>query len=227
MFSLPGGHPQGRVMGGGKAVCGRAKVVSPIDEATALKDVRTNFPTGVIACLALAVSLVASSAVAAEGEMPAGTTNIAPVLGDQITLPQFIPDPLEHGGKRDTSFALASLDAPLVDPGFAKLEAKPREGGKLGRTLQYLQGNAAGYWGAPAGASAEEGQRGLASDLDVIFPKLRAVWEGADPNALFRSYYSVLPPNKSFFRAWVLAIFIALFIGFWAYLNVAALLDGS
>jgi hypothetical protein len=76
-----------------------------------------------------------------------------------------------------------------------------------------------GYWGDPASADASLGEKDLLECLDDVFPKLRAVWEGSNPNALFRSWYSILPPNKSFFHAWILAFSIVMSIIFWALLT--------
>ncbi len=95
MISPPGEPTPGRVSSGGQAVSGRArrtKDVARLEEATASRAVGAGVLPGVIARLALALSLGAS---AAAGQMPAGMTNIGPVIGDSITLPQYIPDPLE------------------------------------------------------------------------------------------------------------------------------------
>jgi hypothetical protein len=45
------------------------------------------------------------------------------------------------------------------------------------------------------------------------------VWEGSNPNMIFRSYYSVLPPNWSFFQAWVLSGLILLLMVIWMFLT--------
>ena len=54
-------------------------------------------------------------------------------------------------------------------------------------------------------------------------PKLRAVWEGANPEGLFRSWYSLFPTNKSFFKAWVAIILLAVLLAFWVYVVFEAL----
>jgi creatinine amidohydrolase len=114
----------------------------------------------------------------------------------------FWPDALEHGGARDTSVAITMGVHPELDPGT--LPEVKRMDRWFDRVLKRALGKAGGYWGAPARATPEQGQRELQERLGDIFPKLRAVWEGSDPNMMFRSYYSVLPPNWSFFKAWLL-----------------------
>jgi creatinine amidohydrolase len=130
----------------------------------------------------------------------------------------FRSDPEEHGGKRDTSVALAILPD-QVDVSYSSLPDLSREPSSWIRHWKFRRGRLFGYWGSPADANRAHGENEMLQVLERVFPKLRAVWEGANPNSLFRSWYSILPPNKSFFKAWVLALtVIALFI-VWEYLN--------
>ncbi|MCM2324650.1 MAG: creatininase family protein, partial [Oligoflexia bacterium] len=125
------------------------------------------------------------------------------------------PDPLEHGGARDTSVAQA-LGLALPPAGLPP--DRPRLGSWFGRSVSRWMRNLSGYWGTPSTASAAQGEAALNGTVERIFPKLRAVWEGSNPNQLFRSWYSLLPPNKSFARGWMLAILLALALGLWLYL---------
>jgi creatinine amidohydrolase len=124
------------------------------------------------------------------------------------------PDPLEHGGRRDTSIALIlnalALNAQGQAPELATLPAQPRPASRWMRIRKRFTRKTSGYWGpaAPSVANAAWGQAVLDTAVNDSFPKLRAVWEGANPNFLFRSYYSVFPPNKSFFKGWLLAVFL-------------------
>ncbi len=118
--------------------------------------------------------------------------------------------PKEHGGARDTSVALA-LDGVKVDPSYANLPEQVHEYSLFG-------GRASGYWGTPSQASAAQGAQLLDGVIKEVFPKLRAVWDGANPQYLFRSWYSILPPNKSFFKANMLAMLAMLFLIGWFYL---------
>ncbi len=111
------------------------------------------------------------------------------------------PDPVEHGGERDTSVALW-LNRELVQESFAGLPPKERAGGFLERAMSRVRRTRGGYWGSPSTASAEKGNAVMVSAVELVFPKLRAVWGGASANQKFRSWYSILPPNKSFFKVW-------------------------
>ena len=127
------------------------------------------------------------------------------------------PDPEEHGGKRDTSVALA-LGVLAAPP--SGLPARPRPAETfLSRFFLRLEHRTAGYWGDPSGASAEDGQRALTDGVDAAYAKLRAVWEGANPNQICRSWYSVIPPNRSFFAAWVLSFGIIFLMVAWLWIG--------
>ncbi len=78
-----------------------------------------------------------------------------------------------------------------------------------------------GYWGDPAHASAEKGKAEIQEALGKVFPKMRAVWDGVSPHWIFRSWYSILPPNKSLFKAWLLFISIVALIVAWGIMNSA------
>lgn len=133
---------------------------------------------------------------------------------EEVKRSPFWPDPVEHGARRDLSLALA-LAPEQVAPHALNLPAIPRAGTHATRAVDRLRGQIRGYWGNPAGASAEVGEATLRGTLDEVFPKLRATWEGANPNAIFRTWYSILPPNKSFLVAWILVAGFLLLMLFW------------
>jgi creatinine amidohydrolase len=117
----------------------------------------------------------------------------------------FFPNPGEHGGAQDTSSALFMKQ--ISEPAsVSEIPKQEPAGSLLSRGLERVTGQVEGYWGDPAQASAEQGQQFFTEQLDHVFPKLRAVWEGSNPNALFRSWYSILFFNKSFFKAWLIGI---------------------
>jgi creatinine amidohydrolase len=129
----------------------------------------------------------------------------------------FWPDAVEHGGARDSSVAISLGVHPELDPATLPEEKRPAK--VTERLLNRIRGKTHGYWGVPAKASPEAGHRELQERLNDVFPKLRAVWEGSNPNMLFRSYYSLLPPNWSFFKAWVLSGLILLIMVIWMFLT--------
>lgn len=136
-------------------------------------------------------------------------------------------DTREHGGRRDTSVALA-LDPALVDPQFASLGVQAWVSpSHWGRAWRRITRKTSGYWGKPAEASPAWGHGVLSGSLDEIFPKLRAVFEGADPNLLFRSWYSIVPPNRTFFKSWLLAMSFAALLLVWVFINLSDIINGG
>jgi creatinine amidohydrolase/Fe(II)-dependent formamide hydrolase-like protein len=134
----------------------------------------------------------------------------------------FWPDPKEHGGVRDASLALWMKQVSQPEK-ISALIKQEREDSWLGRGVQRLRGERSGYWGDPSQADAAKGKQALADSLNDIFPKLRAVWEGSNPNALFRSWYSIIPWNKSFFKSWVLALIAFMILLAWYSLTFRAI----
>ncbi len=143
------------------------------------------------------------------------------VTAREVFASPLVPDPLEHGGSRDTSVALARG---LAHAEFASLPSVEREGSWSARFAKRFKKQLRGYWGDPASASAARGETILCGTLDQVYPKLRASWEGANPNLLFRSWYSILPPNKSLFKVWILFLFALVFLLAAIYMYALALL---
>lgn len=131
----------------------------------------------------------------------------------------FTPDPLEHGGALDTSLALA-MEPSWVDANFRALPERKRQGSMLLRFWNRWRERSSGYWGAPASADGPRGEALIQEQVDVIYPKLRAVWEGSNPESLFRSLYSFLPVNRSFFPAYVLAAIIMILMFGFVFLSI-------
>ncbi len=144
------------------------------------------------------------------------------VKSKEVLNSPFWPDPIEHGGKRDTSVALVIAEN-LVNDRYLTLPQVNRQTSRWVRNWERRRGLRAGYWGDPGKARQEMGEKELLDILDEVFPKMRAVWEGANPNLIFRSWYSILPPNKSFFRAWLLVVLTILVAAGWAFLMAANL----
>jgi creatinine amidohydrolase len=125
----------------------------------------------------------------------------------------------DHGGARDTSVALA-ITPDLVDPSWSTLAPKQLPASGLTRFLMRINHSLSGYWGQPSQANADAGATILIGDMNELFPKLRAVWEQeANPDGLFRSWYSILPPNQTYFKSWILAAILFLMLCAYTYLN--------
>ncbi|MGK5085561.1 creatininase family protein [Bdellovibrionota bacterium FG-1] len=128
--------------------------------------------------------------------------------------------PAEHGGRRDTSVALA-LDPKKVISTFAALPGKERPESTLWRQKWVHHfGKSQGYWGKPAESTAQWGESVLQETIQELFPKIKAVLEGADPQLLFRSWYSIFPSNRTFFKAWMLAFAFGAVLLTWVFLNL-------
>ena len=143
--------------------------------------------------------------VSASSALPK-TPGIAPTL--------LWPDPKEHGGKRDTSVAL-HLMADQVGSIYQTLPRHDRADTSLERLIKRWKKQTSGYWGTPNEARPEVGEKILKDQVDTLYPKMRAVLEGASPQNHFRSWYSIIPLNRTFFKAWILAFCILFLMLLW------------
>ena len=133
-------------------------------------------------------------------------------------------DPLEHGGRRDVSIALAlSSDAEKIPR--PPLLGAPENYFK--RLRVRLAQRREGYWGsAPMDGSREEGEQLLEEQADLLVARLRRVLEGGeDPDRVFRSGYSYFLPNHSMFYGWLWSIGMTIAILSWVTLSVQLLLS--
>jgi hypothetical protein len=80
------------------------------------------------------------------------------------------------------------------------------------------------YQPEPADLRVPDAAR-VRAEADAIVPKLIATLEGADPNRLFRSWYSLVPTNWSFFRAWALTLVFFVLMAAWFYTGVQGLFE--
>lgn len=143
------------------------------------------------------------------------------VSSEQVFSSPLWSDPREHAGGRDTSVALA-IAPELVDGDYAALPEQRAPATYAERALARSRKQLSGYWGDPSKARKDNGERLLDETVREVFPKLRAVWEGSNPEKVFRSWYSIFPPNRSFFKAWLLALLLGLLLSVWFYLSLVA-----
>lgn len=144
----------------------------------------------------------------------------------QNTTAPIFTNPPEHGGKRDTSVALAFAPT-LVSPEYRTLPRIEREGSAFDRFMKHRRGGISGYWGAPNEATPAEGERLLNEKIETVVTKLRAVWEGSNPAHVFKSWFSIYPVNRSLFRVWVLIFALFLILGAWLILAFQSMMSGA
>lgn len=135
------------------------------------------------------------------------------------------PNPQEHGGGRDTSYALW-LASEWVSGDWQELpELKKNPTSPRSRWWKRFRRRLSGYWGNPKEARADIAEQELKTRLHEIFPKFRAIWEGANPEMIARSWYSVFPPNKSFFKAWLVLVGFVVIMSLWVYVSFNAMIS--
>jgi creatinine amidohydrolase/Fe(II)-dependent formamide hydrolase-like protein len=132
--------------------------------------------------------------------------------------------PAEHGGARDVSVALA---LGLEVPAAKSLPAVEREEPGVAHWRKWRKGEVAGYWGNPSAASREAGVRVLEEKARTLSIKLKAAFEGGKPHHVFKSWYSIVPTNKSLFRVWILVGMLALMLAGWTFFSVQQFLRGA
>jgi creatinine amidohydrolase/Fe(II)-dependent formamide hydrolase-like protein len=133
------------------------------------------------------------------------------------------PDPLEHGGKRDTSVALL-VSKNLVDSSYLGLPTLHRNPSLWVRFWSRKTKKISSYWGTPSQALPADGEKEILTSLDRVFPKMRVIWEQeGSPKFLFKSWYSILPPNKTLFKIYLLTLLIFIFGMAWIYLQTLQL----
>ena len=117
-----------------------------------------------------------------------------------------------------TSVALA-LDPSLVDPSGKHLPTVEREPLWVTRGLKRASHQVRGYWGAPKEASVERGQAEFKKIVERAFPRLKSHLSGVFSPSAFRSWYSIIPSNRSFFKSWILALAVLIAFAIFASLT--------
>lgn len=146
------------------------------------------------------------------------------VEGAEKSRSAFFMFPAEHGGARDVSIAAASG----VDVSMAKgLPLRETDASSFDHWKKFTRGEVAGYWGNPSAGSKEEGSRILDEKAKTLAVKLRAAFEGGKAHHVFKSWYSILPTNRSLFRVWVLVALLGVVLLGWTLVSVQTFLHGA
>lgn len=125
-------------------------------------------------------------------------------------------DPEEHGGALDTSIAQVAAPS-LVGGQFRELPPRALPKSPWVRNWTRRRGALEGYWGSPATADVKAGDHWFQETVNTIFPKLQAVLNGDPVVTHFKSWYSVIPANRSLFRVWILFWMILILLGIWIF----------
>jgi len=131
----------------------------------------------------------------------------------------FFPDPKEHGGSQDTSIALF-LSEKSVKPSFRSLPERRLSSSKLRRFFNYWRNKTSGYWGNPSLASIQAGQKSFEQNSFEMSNHIKKVLRKEKFGSTFRSWYSVLPPNKSNFKVWILLLGLMGLLIAWLYMSM-------
>lgn len=142
------------------------------------------------------------------------------------------PISIEHAGEADTSIALSiykSRVGPEINHLISQTHRKPTFVEKVKKMVfgtPYILSDL-GYWGNPSIAHDLKGEQIIQEWLDAAMVKLTAVYEGANPTLVFRSWYSVFPINRSFFAGWVLTFLAALIFFAWIWVTYTYIANGA
>jgi|GEM_PF-508518 len=145
---------------------------------------------------------------------------------DELWRAPLWPDPLENGGKGETSRILA-FHPQAVRQEFATLPAVEREESRWSRFKNWYKNSARGYWGDPARSTPEEGRKSLEADARTIAVKLRAVLDGAAGHLVFRSGFRAFPTNHTLFGVWLLGLTLAAILIAWVIFSVRWMIEGG
>jgi creatinine amidohydrolase/Fe(II)-dependent formamide hydrolase-like protein len=136
------------------------------------------------------------------------------------------PDPIENGGKVETSKALAGFRG-LVGSMYGSLPAVERPASRWLRFKSWFQNKTRGYWGEPALATSELGEKLLGEESLVITTKLRALLSGSPGHELFRSGFRLFPTNHSLFGVWLLGGALTVILVSWVVFSVRWMVQGG
>lgn len=144
--------------------------------------------------------------------------------GSEKSLNPFFLDPKEHAGERDTSIALHIQDTSHfnIDDIYQKLPDQALSSSVWERWLSKNRKKTSGYWGKPSQASAEKGATLFEEKLNTLYPKVKAALSGSNEQSLFKSWYSLIPTNKSLFKVWILLFLLMGTSAAWILYNVQA-----
>ena len=148
--------------------------------------------------------------------------NSGVVTQNEVFESPMLPSLKEHGGTRETAvgLALGLTDSKKIS------ELSPPESMPSGlrRRLNRIQGKGQGYFGQPHLAQAVQGQDFIRERVQTFLIRFQAVTTGTPPQTLFRSWYSVFWPNRSFYKAWLLSLALVGLLVAWLILSLQLIL---
>jgi creatinine amidohydrolase/Fe(II)-dependent formamide hydrolase-like protein len=115
----------------------------------------------------------------------------------------FVHTPSEHGGAQETAWLR------LFDPSRVASELpgiRERQGGLWPER---------GYWGNPGAIDLEAAEKSLTQHVNKISEDLTLLLRGAFQGNTFRSWFSVIPWNSSYFKVWIVLVVLFAFLLAW------------
>lgn len=131
----------------------------------------------------------------------------------------FYPNPDEHGGETDTSIALKYFPQD-VNASYKNLIPITKENSSLSILKKRLSHTLYGFWGTPAKANGSAGEQLISKWANSLTIQLKEQIEGKYNPSRFRTWYSIIPVNRSFFKAGLLACIILILLCFLTFLWV-------
>jgi creatinine amidohydrolase/Fe(II)-dependent formamide hydrolase-like protein len=129
-----------------------------------------------------------------------------------------LPSLKDHGGSSETALA---LDLGIIsEQAIQGLSQRSPQSSIITRLISRWRNRGAGYFGDPARAVLGTGSHAMNERIQSFLLRFKAVTTGTPPQSLFRSWYSVFWPNRSFFKAWMLSLALVALLVVWLVISL-------